>query len=103
MDNDTAAMFMAVRRSIQEAYNITKVLEHIAEEGDSIDPEEKQMYWDILYDCAKHIRLNLDEYSFGYVPVDPFDEEDGGLPKKGKITPFSAKRKRRGNWGNNYV
>ena len=76
MDNDTAALFMAVRKSIQETYNITKVLEHIAEEGDSIDPEEKQMYWDILYDCAKHIRLNLDEYSLGYVPVDPFEENE---------------------------
>lgn len=93
-----AAMVMAVRRSIQEAYNITKVLEHIAEKGDDIDPKEKQMYWDILHDCAKHIRLDLDEYSLGYVPVDPFDEEywkDTNPPTKG--------RRRRGNWGNNYV
>ena len=96
MDKDTAAMITAVRKSIQEAYNITKVLEQVAEEGDKINPEAKQMYWDILYDCAKHIRLNLDEYSLGYVPVDPFDEEDGNLHMKGKITNFTAKKKRRG-------
>lgn len=48
------------------------------------------MYWDILYDCAKHIRLNLDEYSIGYVPANPFDEEDGDLPMEGKITPFPS-------------
>ena len=96
--NGTAAMVMAIRRSIQEAYNITKVLEHIAEEGEGIDPKEKQMYWDILYDCAKHIRLNLNEYSLGYIPVNPFDEEE----MKGNITPFSVGRKRRGNRRKNY-
>ena len=67
-------MVAAVRKSIQEAYNITKILEQVAIEGD-MDPEAKQIYWDILYDCAKHIRLNLDEYSIGYVPANPFDEE----------------------------
>ena len=43
MDKDTAAMITAVRKSIQEAYNITKVLEQVAIEGD-MDPEAKQMY-----------------------------------------------------------
>lgn len=97
MNKDAAAMVMAVRKSVQEAYNITKILEKIATEGD-IDSEKKQMYWSILYDCAKHIRLNLNEYSLGYVPVNPFDEEE----MKGKITPFSVGRKRRGNRRKNY-
>lgn len=98
MNKDAAAMVMAVRKSVQEAYNITKILEKLAIEGD-IDQEEKQMYWSILYDCAKHIRLNLDEYSLGYVPADPFDEGE----VEGKITPFSVGRKRRWNRGKNYI
>lgn len=96
--NEVAAMITAVRKSVQEAYNITKILEHVATLGDDIDPEIRQSYWDMLYDCAKHIRLNLDEYSFGYVPIDLFDEEywkDTNPPTKG--------RRRRGNWGKNYV
>ena len=97
MDKDAAAMVMAVRKSVQEAYNITKILEKLATEGD-IDSDEKQMYWSILYDCAKHIRLNLNEYSLGYVPVNPFDEEE----MKRKITPFFVGRKRRGNRRKNY-
>ena len=28
------------------------------------------------YDCAKKIKLRLDEYSCGFVPEDPFDEDD---------------------------
>lgn len=30
MDKETAAMFTAIRKSIQEAYNITKTLERLA-------------------------------------------------------------------------
>lgn len=98
MDKEAAAMVLAVRKSVQEAYNITKILEKLAIEDD-LGPEEKQMYWSILYDCAKHIRLNLDEYSLGYVPADPFDEKE----VKSKITPFSVRRKRRGNRRKNYI
>ena len=76
MDKETAAMFTAIRKSIQEAYNITKTLERLAIVGGDIDQESKQLYWDIMYDCAKNIRMNLDKYSFGFIPVNPFEDNE---------------------------
>lgn len=76
MDKETAAMFTAIRKSIQEAYNITKTLERLAIVGEDIDQESKQLYWDIMYDCAKNIRMNLDKYSFGFIPVNPFEDNE---------------------------
>ena len=67
-----------IRVSIQEAYNITKVLERLAYVGDGCSKDAKQLYMDIMYDCAKSIQQRLAEYSCGYVPVDPF-EEDGTI------------------------
>ena len=64
-----------IRISIQDAHSIMKVLEHLACIGDDCSKEAKDLYWAILYDCAKNIKLRLDEYSCGYVPVDPFDED----------------------------
>ena len=63
----------AIRISIQDAYSITKVLEHLACVGEDCSKETKELYWDILYDCAKCIRQRLAKYSCGYVPVDPFE------------------------------
>ena len=64
-----------IRISIQEAYNISKVLEHLACIGDDCSQEAKDLYWAILYDCAKCIRLRLSVYSQGFIPANPFDEE----------------------------
>ena len=63
-----------VRASMQEAYNISAVLEHVAKLGDNCSGEDRQLYWSILYDCAKNIRLNLADYSCSYTPVKPFAE-----------------------------
>ena len=68
-----------IRISIQDAHSIMKVLEHLACIGDDCSKEAKDLYWAILYDCAKNIKLRLDEYGCGYVPVDPFDEENGSV------------------------
>ena len=65
-----------IRISIQDAHSIMKVLEHLACIGDDCSKEAKDLYWAILYDCAKNIKLRLDEYSCGFVPEDPFDEDD---------------------------
>ena len=73
MDKETVDMINAIRVSMQDAYNITKVLERLACHGDDMDSESKQLYWDIMYDCAKNIRLRLEEYSCGYTSVDPFE------------------------------
>lgn len=73
------ALINDIRISIQDAHSIMKVLEHLACIGDDCSREAKELYWAILYDCAKHIRLRLDEYSCGYVPVDPFDEDDATI------------------------
>ena len=74
MDNDVKNMINAIRVSIQDAYNITKVLERLACLGDDCPDDAGQMYWDIMYDCAKCIRERLTEYSCGYIPVNAFDE-----------------------------
>lgn len=65
-----------IRISIQDAHSIMKVLEHLACIGDDCSREVKDLYWAILYDCAKNIKLRLKEYSCGFVPADPFDEDD---------------------------
>lgn len=65
-----------IRVSIQDAYSISKVLEHLACVGDDCSKDAKQLYWDIMYDCAKCICQRLAEYSRGYVPVDPFDLDE---------------------------
>ena len=54
--------------SIKDAHSIMKVLEHLACIGDDCGKEARDIYWAILYDCAKR------EYSCGFVPSDPFDE-----------------------------
>ena len=64
-----------IRISIQDAHSIMKVLEHLACIGDNCSKEAKNLYWAILYDCAKSIKAHLKEYSCGYVSVDPFDED----------------------------
>ncbi len=68
-----------IRISIQDAHSIMKVLEHLACVGDDCSKEAKDLYWAILYDCAKNIKLRLDEYSCGFVPEDPFDERDSSI------------------------
>ena len=68
-----------IRISIQEAHSIIKVLEHLACIGDDCSKEAKELYWAILYDCAKNIKLRLKEYSCGFVPADPFDENDASI------------------------
>ena len=68
-----------IRISIQDAHGIMKVLEHLACIGDNCSKEAKELYWAILYDCAKDIKLRLKEYSCGFVPTDPFDEEDPSI------------------------
>ena len=65
-----------IRISIQDAHSIMKVLEHLACIGDDCSKEAKDLYWAILYDCAKNIKLRLKEYSCGFVPADPFDEDE---------------------------
>ena len=68
-----------IRISIQDAHSIMKVLEHLASIGDDCSKEAKDLYWAILYDCAKNIKLRLDEYSCGFVPEDPFEEGDSSM------------------------
>ena len=68
-----------IRISIQDAHSIMKVLEHLACVWEDCSKEAKELYWAILYDCAKNIKQRLEEYSCGFVPVDPFDEEDGSV------------------------
>lgn len=68
-----------IRISIQDAHGILKVLEHLACIGDDCSMEAKELYWAILYDCAKDIKLRLKEYSCGFVPTDPFDEEAASI------------------------
>ena len=65
-----------IRISIQDAHAIMKVLERLACIGDDCSKEAKDLYWAILYDCAKNIKLRLKEYSCGFVPEDPFDEDN---------------------------
>ena len=65
-----------IRIFIQDTHSIMKVLEHLACIGDDCSKETKDLYWAILYDCAKNIKLRLYEYSCGFVPEDPFDEDD---------------------------
>ena len=53
-----------------------KVLEHLACVWEDCSKEAKELYWSILYDCAKNIKQRLKEYGCGLVPSDPFDEDD---------------------------
>ena len=68
-----------IRRSIQDAHSIMKVLEHLACVWKDCSKEAKDLYWAILYDCAESIKAHLKEYSCGYVPVDPFYEDDATI------------------------
>ena len=63
-----------IRYSMQKAHCIMKLLEHAACNGETWDRETKELYWSILYDCAKNIRQRLALHSHGYEPHDPFDE-----------------------------
>ena len=76
MDNDVKNMINAIRVSIQDAYNISKVLEHLACLGDTCADDAKQLYWDIMYDCAKCIRERLSKYSCGFIPVNAFNDSE---------------------------
>lgn len=76
MEKESLGLIKAVCGSIQDAYSIKKILEHLACIGDNCTQEAKEMYWAILYDCAKCICQRLAEYSCGYVPVDPFDLDE---------------------------
>ncbi len=76
IDPEAVKMINDIRISIQDAHSIMKVLEHLACIDDDSRREAFDMYWDILYDCAKNIKSQLAEYSFGLVPADPFDEDD---------------------------
>lgn len=79
VDPEAVKLIKDIRISIQDAHSIMKVLERLACIGDDCSKEAKDLYWAILYDCAKNIKLRLDEYSCGFVPADPFDERDSSI------------------------
>ena len=74
VDPEAVKLINDIRIAIQDAHSIMKVLEHLATLGDDCDKEARDIYWAILYDCAKNIKKQLGEYSCGFVPDDPFDE-----------------------------
>ena len=67
IDPEAVKLIKDIRISIQDAHSIMKVLERLACIGDDCSKEAKDLYWAILYDCAKNIKLRLDEYSCGFV------------------------------------
>ena len=79
IDPEAVKLIKDIRISIQDAHSIMKVLEHLACIDDDCSKEAKDLYWGILYDCAKNIKLRLNEYSCGFVPEDPFDEDDATI------------------------
>lgn len=79
VDPEAVKLINDIRIAIQDAHSSMKVLEHLATLGDDCDKEARDIYWAILYDCAKNIKKQLSEYSCGFVPSDPFDETSCSL------------------------
>ena len=41
----------------------------------AIHKEDNEISWTILYDYAKSIRVNMEDFRFGHTPVEPLSED----------------------------
>ena len=65
-----------IRQTIQEAYSIAKIVDHL-EELEQDPKSVRSSYYGYLRDCANCILLALNKYCLDFKPENPFDDEEG--------------------------
>ena len=65
-----------VRKTVQEAYSIAKIVDHLKELED--DPDSvRSDYYGFIRECADSIMVTMDKYCLDFEPEDPFTGEEG--------------------------
>ncbi len=74
--NDFLLFINDVHKTVQEAYSIAKIADHLKELEE--DPKSvRSTYYGYLRECADSILLTMDKYCLDFAPKNPFDNEDG--------------------------
>ena len=63
------------RKSIQDAYSIECIVNHMGSLIDKLPTDEMQTYLDEILDCAVCIEERLEKYGFDFKPENPFEGE----------------------------
>ena len=65
-----------VRKTVQEAYSIAKIADHLKELED--DPDSvRSNYYGFIRECSDSIMVTMDKYCLDFKPENPFDDEEG--------------------------
>ena len=63
------------RNSIQDAYFVERILDHLIETGGAGMIGDMPEYRDLIFQCLERISTRLEKYCLGFVPEDPFEKK----------------------------